>query len=441
MIRSILVSVGATILGIALVQVANGFMGTFVAMSTAAAGFSPAGIGIVLAAYYAGYTLGAATVAPILQRVGHIRLFAALAGLVAASISLQPVFTSAPAWIVIRLVTGFGCAGLFITAESWLNASSTPSNRGAIFAVYMVAIGAAFGGGQFLLNLAPPGSFELFAAAAALFGISLVPVALTRSAAPKLVESPRLKLGELRRLAPVAFAGCIATGLISSVFYGLVPAYAQTQGLPAREISALMATAIFGGLLFQVPVGKLSDLFDRRLVAAAIAGGLIVTAVIIALLPLNETLTLVLMFLFGGFMFTVYPVCVAHANDRVEPERVVSVSGQLILIHGIASFAGPILGTAVMGRAGIAGVYLYMAAVAFLFLVTALWRAAKVDAPVHKDRPFVILTERMGQPLAHVADEQAIVGGPDDGSNDAEQGLTPDPLDDAVAADLATERA
>lgn len=402
---AILIPVGATIAGIAAVQLANGLLGTLVSMTSAAAGFSPMVLGVVLAAYFGGYTLGAATIAPILQRVGHIRMFAALAGIVAASIVLQPVMTSAPAWILIRLVTGFGCAGLFITAESWLNATSSPQNRGTVFAIYMVATNAAFGLGQFLLNVPAPGGFELFSLAAAIFCVALVPVALTRSTAPAITESPRLRLRDLRRLAPVAFAGCAAAGLISSAFYALIPAYAQTQGIPPSAVSAYIATAIFGGLCFQIPVGKLSDRFDRRAVAAAVACGLCASALVLALAPLPGPAILATTFILGGFMSTIYPVCAAHANDRVEPEKVVSTSGQLILINGLASFLGPIIGTSIMGRAGIEGVYLYMAIMAALFIIGTLWRLMRVEGPAHKERPFVFLSERMGQPISHVADD------------------------------------
>lgn len=425
MIAAIMVSVGAAIGGIAVVQLANGFLGTLVSMTSAAAGFTPAVVGIVLAAYYGGYTIGAATVGPILQRVGHIRLFAALAGIVAASVALQPVFTSAPAWVVIRLVTGFACAGLFIIVESWLNATSRPQNRGTIFAIYMVATNAAFGLGQFLINLPAPQGFELFSLAAALFCVALVPVALTRSAAPKLVESPRLRLRELRRLAPVAFAGCATTGLVSSAFYSLVPAYAQTQGVPASAISAYIATAIFGGLCFQIPVGKLSDRFDRRLVAAGVAAGLGIVAMALVLLPLPGMIILVFTFLLGGFMSTIYPVCVAHANDRVEPEKAVSTSGQLILIHGIASFMGPIIGTTMMGRGGIDGVYFFMALAALIFAVIAVARSLSVEAPVQKERPFVFLNERMGQAIAHVADEEEAFEEDGAAAHESEEGAAP----------------
>lgn len=408
MFSTIMISVGATIIGIAVVQLANGFLGTLVSISSASAGFSPSVVGIVLAAYFGGYTIGAATIGPILQRVGHIRLFAALAGLVAASISLQPVLDSATAWILIRLVTGFGCAGLFITAESWLNASANPQNRGTIFAIYMVATNLAFGLGQFLINVPAPGGFELFSLAAALFCVALIPVSLTRSTAPVLTESPRLRLRELRRIAPVAFAGCATTGIIGSAFYSLIPAYAQSQGVAAGSISLYIATAVFGGLCFQIPVGKLSDRFDRRKVAAAVACGVGLTAMSLALLPLPGIVFLAFTFLLGGFMSTIYPICVAHTNDRVEPEMAVSTSGQLILIHGISSFLGPIIGTAAMGRGGIDAVFFFMAVAALIFAAFAIWRASRVEAPEQKERPFIFLDQRMSQPIAHVAEEEDI---------------------------------
>lgn len=407
----IIVSVGATILGISVVQLANGYLGTLVSMSAAGAGFRPLAVGLVLASYFGGYTLGAATLGPLLLRVGHIRLFAALAGLVAASIALQPVFTSAPAWVAIRLMTGFGCAGLFITAESWLSGSATSRNRGTVFAFYMVATNLAFGAGQFLINLPAPRGFELFSIAAALFCLALIPVSLTRATAPTVTRSPRLGLRALRRLAPVAVAGCAAAGLMGSTFYALIPAYAQTQGIPASAVSAYVATAIFGGLAFQIPVGRLSDNLDRRLVAGGVALGFCGCAVALALLPFGVSwAVLPVTFLLGGFMSTIYPVCVAHANDRVAPEQVVSTSGSLILINGIASFLGPILGTAIMGRAGVAGVFLYVAGVAALFVAVALWRFLLVPRSRWKERSFVAVDPGMGQ-LAHVADETELPPG------------------------------
>lgn len=402
---NLMISVAATILGISIVQLANGFLGTHVSMSTASAGFGPITAGIVLASYFAGYTIGAASIGPVLKRVGHIRVFAALAGIVAAAVVLMPVFTSGPAWIVMRVLTGFGCAGLFVTAESWLNGTADSSNRGSIFAIYMVATNLAFGGGQFLINLPFPGRFELFSLAAALFCLALIPVSLTRSTPPAIPDTPRLRLRDLRRVAPVAIAGCVASGLVGSAFYAVVPAYAQAQGIASGTISAYIATAIFGGLAFQVPMGKLSDRMDRRHVAAGIAIGLALACGALMALPPSRAVAFGVTFLLGGFMSTIYPVCVAHANDRVTPDKVVAVSGQLILINGFASFLGPMLGSALTAALGIEALFAMIALVALGFAALALWRSANIRAPRHRERPFTFLSDNMSQPIGHVAED------------------------------------
>ena len=142
---------------------------------------------------------------------------------------------------------------------------------------------------------------------------------------------------------------------------------------------------------------------DRRLVAAGVAFGVVLTASSMAFLPPSRWF-FVLTFFLGGFLSTIYPLSVAHANDRVPPEHVVSTSGQLILINGIASFFGPIIGTAIMGHAGITGIFLIMATVAALFAGLSLWRAIHLDPVRTKDRTFKILNAQMSQSTAHVAD-------------------------------------
>jgi hypothetical protein len=68
----------------------------------------------------------------------------------------------------------------------------------------------------------------------------------------------------------------------------------------------------------------------------------------------------------------IYPVCVAHANDRMPAERAVAVSGRLILISGIGSAVGP--PAALMSEFGTWALH-FMAAVTALFALLH-WRAA-----------------------------------------------------------------
>jgi MFS family permease len=302
-------------------------------------------------------------------------------------------------------MTGFGCAGLFVTTESWLNVKSSPAIRGKVFSVYMVATYLTFGGSQFVLLLGSPEEALLFELGAMILCIALILVATTRSEQPLMVPIVRLRSAELFRAAPVAVLGCLVAGMNSGAFYGLIPVFGQASGLPLFKISSYIALAIFGGMLLQVPAGKLSDLFDRRLIAGFCA--LAFAALAVAIPWVRGTVVFEpAWLLLGGFMSVIYPVCVAHANDRMPTERAVAVSGRLILISGIGSALGPLLGSALMSAFGVVGVFYFMAAMAGLFAILALARGLLITPPSFKrSRPFLLLQAIFTQNLAHAPNE------------------------------------
>jgi hypothetical protein len=79
-----------------------------------------------------------------------------------------------------------------------------------------------------------------------------------------------------------------------------------------------------------------------------------------------------------------YPICVAHANDRMPSERATAVGGRLILIAGIGSTFGPLRGSSVTSTCGIHCLFEYMAAVAVLFSIFALARGVSSRPPLHQ---------------------------------------------------------
>jgi len=144
--------------------------------------------------------------------------------------------------------------------------------------------------------------------------------------------------------------------------------------------------------LFQIPVGRVSDLLDRRLVLAALGAGLAALAVALLFLPHSLSVVLPAAALLGGFMSTLYPVCVAHAHDRMPADRVVAVSGALVLMSGIGSVLGPLIGTPLMMRIDIDGVLYLMAAAALLLVLLAVGRSRSVAAAPAQARTFDLLT-------------------------------------------------
>src|SRR5262245_5543682 len=141
-------AIGTLIVATSLVQLANGFFGTFISLRVAIEGFEATSAGLVLSSYFAGFTLAALRCATIIERIGHIRAYAAFGGLVAAATAAMPLLVAPLPWMVLRAVVGFGCAGLFIATESWLDAKASPSERGRVFSIYMVGTFAALAVGQ-----------------------------------------------------------------------------------------------------------------------------------------------------------------------------------------------------------------------------------------------------------------------------------------------------
>ena len=388
------------VIATSVVQFANGFFGTYISLRVAIEGFDVPGL--VLSAYFAGFTLGAFLCGRIIERIGHIRAYAAFAALVAAAVAIMPLLIGSLAWVILRAIVGFGCAGIFVTTESWLTAKALPSERGRVFSIYMVGTFLALALGQLLIARVDVKASASFNAIVALFAVALIMVTTARAEPPRVSAVAALPYGVLTRAAPIAVIGCALSGLVGGAFYALVPAWMQDQGAPRETIALFMLVAVLGGFAFQIPVGRLSDRFDRRIVLAILSLGFAGAAFMMVLLPRSLPTILPAAVLLGGFMSTLYPVCVAHAHDRMPADRVVAVSGRLILVSGIGSVLGPLIGTSLMARFEIDGVFYFMAAAVLLLALVAGFGSFMTQPPMHQEAPFEILTPQAG-PLAHDA--------------------------------------
>jgi MFS family permease len=88
------------IIATSLVQLANGFFGTFISLRVAIEDFGSTMAGLVLSSYFAGFTLAALRCGRrIIERIGHIRSYATFAGLVAAATAAMALMAGPLAWL------------------------------------------------------------------------------------------------------------------------------------------------------------------------------------------------------------------------------------------------------------------------------------------------------------------------------------------------------
>jgi MFS family permease len=369
-------------LGTAILIAGHGLLTTLVPIRVNQLGSSAEMAGAIATGYFIGLLVGAWYNPKIIHRVGRIRALAGFAAIFAATSLLLPLAPFPPVWILIRAVAGACLAGLTLVIESWLNAVATSRQRGRVLAIYMIVFYGAFGGGQFLLSLYDPAGFELFAVAAILVGMSLVPIVLTRTEAPNVMAPTPLNISEMLRVSPLAVVGSVASGIILGCFYGLAPLFAVARDLPPSGVALFMAAVIFGGLALQWPIGILSDRIDRRSVILGATAATAVASAVIALLPSGSKVPLfVSAALFGGAGFTLYPLALAHAGDRlVKNEDMVGLSSGMLLLYSLGAAIGPLAAGPIFGVLDGGGLFLFTAVVAIVTVLFGLWRMREAPA-------------------------------------------------------------
>lgn len=374
------------LLCLVILTLGNGLLTTYLSLRLHDLGSDSLTIGILSTIYYAGMTLAAFRTEKFIFRVGHIRAYAAFASMLAVSTMLHGVYVNATFWIILRLFDGLAIGGLYVVIESWILTTSATENRGQILAFYMVALYLAQAGGQFLLNIGHLESFIPYAIATMLASLSVIPLAMTKTDSPAFDTPSSLNPKALFKTSPSGFITCFVSGLILGNIYGLLPVYLTELNYNISQLSTLMGVTILGGMALQYPIGKLSDKISRRTVIAGL--GLVISFVSFILLFAAQFFyfAAIALFIFGGVTFTLYPVGISHACDRLEPKDIISATQGLLLSYGIGAMLGPAISPLFISVFSFYGLMLFFILAALPLSAFTLWRKTVVDAPTEEEK-------------------------------------------------------
>ncbi len=379
------------LLGMGVLMLGAGLQSTLLGLRATLEGYPPQVTGLIMSSYYVGYLVGTRIAPPFLRRVGHIRVFAALAAVASAAVLIQASFVNPPVWGSMRLVSGVCFAGIYVVAESWLNDRASKENRGRLLAVYMLVLYVGLGAAQFLLVLSNPRSAAPFMLVSVLISLALVPIVISAQQVPERAIPSKVRLLDLYRNSPLGVVAVCVSGLISSIIFSMGPVYARLNGLETGQVAAFMGVSILAAVVTQYPVGRLSDRMDRRTVIAGVCVVATVVAGCIAVFhEMAHGLFLVLAALFSGFALTLYSLSVSHVNDKLEPTQMVAASSALLLLNGTAAAAGPILAGGLMAAFGPQAYFATLATLTGLLLLYDVWRKSRRGpVPPTLKAPFV----------------------------------------------------
>ena len=365
----------ALLLGMMLLMVGNGLQGSLLGVRAEEVGLSTFEISIVMSGYFVGF-LGGSRLAPeLIRRVGHVRVFAALASFISAVLILYPALPYLTTWTLGRIIIGFCFSCVYVTAESWLNNSVTNDKRGQALSLYMIVQMMGIVGAQGLLNLPDASGFLLFVIPSVLVSISFAPILLSISPTPTFATAKPMSLRRILETSPL---GCVGMFLLGGVFaaqFGMAAVFGKLAGLTLPQIAIFVSAIYVGALVLQYPIGYISDRMDRRVLICGVSalGGL--AAVLGFIMSSNFQALLVAGFIIGGTSNPLYSLLIAYTNDFLEHDDMAAASGGLIFINGLGAIVGPIVTGWLMGAVGPAGFFAY---IGFLMVGLAVYAAYRM---------------------------------------------------------------
>jgi len=411
----------ALLLGMTLLMVGNGMQGTLLGVRGGIEGFSTFEMSVVMSGYFLGF-LGGSRMAPeMIRRVGHVRVFAALASFISAVLILYPSFTDPIAWTVGRVLIGFSFSGVYVTAESWLNNAATNENRGKALSLYLIVQMVGIVAAQALIVTGDPSGFILFIIPSVLVSISFAPILLSISPTPAFDTAKAMPLKKLFQQSPLACVGIFLLGGIFAAQFGMSAVYATEAGLSIGQLSTFVATFYVAALFLQYPIGWISDRMDRRVLIAIVATIAAVGAFVGFAAGNVYLMLLVSAFVIGGTTNPLYALLIAHANDFLEPEDMASASGGMVFVNGLGAIAGPLITGWIMGVMGPPGFFVYLLSLLVVLAGYAAYRMTQRPAASAEDNVSYAAVLQSATPVAvELAQEVFIDASQEDDGNTLE---------------------
>ena len=404
-----IVRIYALLLGSALLMFGGGLQGLLLSVRGAEEGFSLIALGLIGTGWSFGFVAGSVAVPFLVRRVGHIRSYSVMSVMGGITILLNLLWINDTGWIVMRAFSGFCFAGAAMVVESWLNEVSDNRSRGTVFSIYVTINMAASTLGQLGMSITGTAGYLPFVIGALAFMGAVLPTAVSTIKQPAPLSSAKVDLGLLFRTSPVAVAAAFAVGMTNGTFGTLAPVYGFMLGLDAATISYVVAIAAIAGAVAQIPLGRLSDTYDRRYVLAGLS--FLAALVGVAALLFNPGDSWLLYTIFGLYGFAAYPVyavAVAHANDHANEGEFAVIASGMLVIYGVALAIGPAMAAYIMEFTGPVGMFMVTAAFHMLLAVFTFVRTrVREPVPVDDRTPFQAMPVRHTTPETYAFDPRA----------------------------------
>jgi len=344
-------------------------------------GFSARAIGFNSAAGGLAVLFGAGAVPAMVHRLGIKRLL--LLAIVVSCLSLLAfVFTQDYwAWLAIRAVFAGALSVLFVTSEYWINAIAPPHQRGFILGFYATSLAGGFTAGPMILGFTGTAGTLPFLAGLTLFALAAAPIVIWSGTAPDFETVPKTRYLVILASVPLAAFAGLLHGAIETASLGLLPIYALRAGQSPGTGALLVSLFSLGNLVFQLPIGFISDHTGRGKLLLFLASVSLCGA--IALAAAGPGLSLFfycVLVTWGGVVGSLYAVGLAHLGSSYSGAELASANAVFIMLYALGMIAGPPVVGLGMDLYSPNGLFFSIAGLLAMYLSLGWWHGARVSA-------------------------------------------------------------
>jgi MFS family permease len=336
-----IVGITAAIASVSIVGVGLSLTVALLSVRLEQAGYSAHAIGLNPAAGGVATLLWAPFVPLFARHIGTRRIL--LLALLVAALSLAAFILTEDywAWLFIRIIFGATLTTLFVISEYWINAVAPPGRRGVVMGFYTTTLAIGFAIGPLILLITGVAGPKPFLVGIALIVIGMLPIAVNQSA-PQIEQETKIPVSVFFTMAPVATLAALLHGAIETASMSLLPVYALRIDLGVEAGAGLLGLFLLGNILFQVPVGLISDRVDRRKLLFAIASGGFIGALALPFAAAaNFTLFCAVLILWGGFVGSFYAIGLALLGSRYAGAELASANAAFVMFYSLGMLAGP----------------------------------------------------------------------------------------------------
>ncbi|MCA1032610.1 MFS transporter [Bacillus timonensis] len=253
-------------------------------------------------------------------------------------------------WFALRLVIGIGDHMLHFGTQTWITSFSPENKRGRNISLYGLFFSLGFAVGPLMTPLIEVNpSLPFIISSAISLGVWLT-VFLLKNELPESDLETTSFFGTMKRFAItwkyawVAFLPPFGYGFLEASLNGNFPVYALRTGIGVQEVSILLPTFAVGTLVFQLPLGMLSDKLGRRNVLLSVLMLGFFSFLAASFFEQSFTGLLICFFIAGMVVGSTFSLGISYMADLLPKNLLPAGNLMCGIFFSLGSISGPFIG-------------------------------------------------------------------------------------------------